>query len=112
MAVHCDSNVIHSPGTCRYCDLYGKPHQIYLLIKGINFTNTEDPDKLPCPSTKLRSVEQINRWGGNVPVGHGEDDPVYLFPADWEKMDTLPKEQCDLPPKGWYCKLEKGHTGS
>jgi len=34
---------------------------------GINFSGKADPEKAPCPAERRRSIETINRWGGNVP---------------------------------------------
>lgn len=61
---HCDSNVLHSPGTCEYCDHYPEA-QNARRISGINFTNTDTPGFLPCPSTAFRTVQSIERWPGN-----------------------------------------------
>lgn len=67
---HCDSNVLHSPGTCVYCDHYPLFQQAR-LADGVGFTN-EPKGGLngryilhDCPSTFSRTVEQINRWPGN-----------------------------------------------
>ena len=63
---HCDSNVLHAPGRCVYCDRGFADLQEFRLLHGINFTGESDPAKLPCPATAKRPVETIERWGGNV----------------------------------------------
>ena len=56
---HCDSNVLHAPGECEYCDLY--PAEQHARIRlGINFTG-HGAD----PATDLRPLDIINRWPGN-----------------------------------------------
>lgn len=113
IAIHCDSDVLHAPSTCEFCDRYGKRLQISRIRRRVNFTNTDYPNWKPCPSTLRRPVEVINKWGGNVAVPKGETPPNYLaIPAGWEKMDTVPAAKCDLPPKGWKCNLGKGHNGA
>lgn len=63
---HCDSNVLHAPGECVYCD--GQPGLQALREElGINFTGQHDPDKEPCPAEVRRKLETINLWPGNVP---------------------------------------------
>lgn len=67
---HCDSEVLHAPGECKYCDMYPDA-QAARQTGGINFTGHSDEDKAPCPSEVRRPLERINRWGGNVPVPEG-----------------------------------------
>jgi len=63
---HCDYLILHSPGTCEFCD--SRPvWQALRVIYGINFTNEDYPNKEPCPSLVRRSLETINKWGGNRP---------------------------------------------
>ena len=59
---HCDANVLHAPGTCRYCDAYSD-RQDTRIACGINFTGENDPNKLPCPS---RLYFIANRNGRHV----------------------------------------------
>lgn len=61
---HCDSNVLHRPGACKYCDAYPK-RQAKRVADGVNFTGETDPAKTACPSTLLRPLETIERWPGN-----------------------------------------------
>lgn len=69
---HCDSKIMHSVGTCIYCDKYPERQQ-YRIDSNTNFSNENDPNKLPCPSTYLRSAENRDRWYGNVPVSEDDD---------------------------------------
>jgi len=65
---HCDSNVLHSPGTCNYCDKHVSL-QDFRMFHGMAFTNEEfDPNrhKFPCPAQQNRPLETIERWGGNI----------------------------------------------
>ena len=76
MMPHCDSAVLHAPSICEYCDDY-PDYQELRRLWGINFTGENDPDKLPCPSEVRRSLDVINRWGGNRPKPkkhQGEDE--------------------------------------
>lgn len=66
MFPHCDARILHKPGTCIYCDKYPNRQQDR-VDSNINFSNENDPNKLPCPSTYLRSAEIRDRWGGNRP---------------------------------------------
>lgn len=58
---HCDSNVLHAPGECVYCDMYPQEQQ-QRITNGINFTG-HGLD----PATEARPLEIVNRWYGNVP---------------------------------------------
>jgi len=64
---HCDSNVLHFPKFCVYCDQYPEK-QAERIDKGINFTGQQDPNKAPCPAETNRPLDTINHWYGNVPV--------------------------------------------
>src|SRR5665213_2802016 len=66
MTIHCDSNVLHAPGECVYCDKYGKIEQQQRKNAKINFTGHHDTDKTMCPSEHRRPLDIINLWGGNV----------------------------------------------
>lgn len=63
---HCDAKILHSPGVCVYCDEH-PDWQAYRLAAGVNFSDTDDPQLAPCPSTHFRSGEIRDRWYGNVP---------------------------------------------
>lgn len=66
---HCDSDVLHSLGTCEYCDR--RPElQGFRHVHQMQFTNEEfDPQihKYPCPSFEHRPLEDIELWPGNRP---------------------------------------------
>lgn len=70
MAAHCDSNVVHSPGKCSYCDLYPEIQQLR-IDHNINFTDESDDSKQPDPATLARDINTINAWAGNQPKGPG-----------------------------------------
>ena len=62
---HCDQAILHSPGVCVYCD----HHPLWQKLREqwrINFSDTQDPDKAPCPSTYFRKAEVRDLWSGNV----------------------------------------------
>lgn len=61
---HCDSDVLHAPGECEFCDHY-PDRQNERAVAGINFTGHSDPDKSKCPSEMRRSLDTIERWPGN-----------------------------------------------
>lgn len=63
---HCDSAILHAPGKCEYCDRHPDWQELRQSW-GINYTGESDPEKLPCPAETRRSLETINRWGGNRP---------------------------------------------
>lgn len=63
---HCDSQVLHAPGKCEYCDEYPLMQQDRRR-SSVNFTGENDPDKKQCPAEARRALAIINKWGGNVP---------------------------------------------
>lgn len=63
---HCDQRVLHSPGTCKYCDEYPE-WQDARNMWDINFTGEHDPNKTLCPSEAKRDIDTIERWPGNRP---------------------------------------------
>ncbi len=70
---HCDSNIVHFPGECDYCDMYPQL-QAKRLMDRINFTGHNDPSLSPCPADKTRGHETYNKWPGNRPQkGHSKD---------------------------------------
>lgn len=87
---HCDSRVLHKPGTCEYCDQF-PVYQYYREALGINFTGGTDIELLPCPAEVERPIETIERWGGNVAMTTAQ-----RIEADraWKvEMDKLLKER-------------------
>lgn len=65
---HCDSNVLHKPGACEFCDMYPEA-QKKRMLDGVRFTGQPDVDGLmkPCPSETYRPLDVIERWPGNRP---------------------------------------------
>jgi len=61
---HCDPEVCHAPGECRYCDEM-PILQEERVAKGTNFTGHNDIRLKPCPATERRPFAVINRWYGN-----------------------------------------------
>lgn len=72
---HCDPKVLHTPGTCVYCDQC-PGLQFERIDKGIAFTNEPDDDHVreltPCPATLHRPRGVIELWPGNRPMPKGE----------------------------------------
>ena len=76
---HCDSAVLHEPGTCEFCDefpLLQKARQLW----GIAYTG-EAPGRtgtgvvMVCPSEMRRELDVIHRWPGNRPT-RSSDTPA------------------------------------
>lgn len=68
---HCDMLILHSPGTCEYCDRH-QDWQRLRAAQGIAFSDYDQNtvkknDLIPCPSTFRRLAEVRDRWYGNVP---------------------------------------------
>jgi len=66
---HCDSQVLHRPGSCRACDGYPRSQASRLWMR-VAFTDDPVPHPLGfvrCPSLDRRSRERIERWPGNRP---------------------------------------------
>lgn len=70
MFVHCDASVVHAPGRCSSCDEAAFGLQYLRSMQRVNFTGEHDIEKAPCPSEIFRSVENVQRWGGNQDDGH------------------------------------------
>lgn len=62
---HCDSSILHAPGSCVHCDHYPDWQEMRVRSR-INFTGENDPDKAPCPSLHFRPAAVRDRWYGNV----------------------------------------------
>jgi GTP cyclohydrolase I len=60
---HCDERVLHSPGSCTYCDEY-PDKQNDRILQNVNFTDTDDPKRKPCPAREARG-ETVDYWPGN-----------------------------------------------
>lgn len=71
---HCDSNILHRPESCAYCDLYTDLHAARQRL-GINYTGEHDPDKWICPSERNRPLMDIERWHGNLRRQYDGNNP-------------------------------------
>lgn len=66
-APHCDMRVLHSPGSCEYCDKYPE-RQAIREANLIMFTDDDPRLKQGwtlCPALAERGVDSVNAWGGN-----------------------------------------------
>lgn len=65
--VHCERRVLHSPGTCVYCDQQPEEQDRRILLR-IQFTDEADvhDDRAPCPAIADRGKASVNKWYGNV----------------------------------------------
>lgn len=64
---HCDGNVLHARGTCRYCSMarYDRLHELRRRFN-IAYTGAMlEGDQAACPSEAWRPVDIIERWPGN-----------------------------------------------
>jgi len=74
---HCDQQVLHAPGECKYCDEY-PTWQALRVVWGIAFTghvpdiNDRDNRVVPCPSDMRRGLGGAHGWPGNRPVPEGK----------------------------------------
>lgn len=59
---HCDPRVVHSPGSCEYCDNSGL--QPIREAWNIAFTGRPEEGKTPCPGEVARG-ENLEHWSGN-----------------------------------------------
>ena len=85
---HCDWRVLHSPGTCQYCDMH-PDWQAERMSAGVLFTDDARNSVLieeilakgvchindvrPCPAQLARG-DRCQIWGGNKPRPAGVDD--------------------------------------
>lgn len=73
---HCDQDILHAPGECRYCDAEPLWQQLRVLW-GIAFTGHPPRittsgggrayEEIACPSDIRRLGGVANRWPGNQP---------------------------------------------
>jgi len=71
MFPHCDSFVLHLAKECAYCR---KAVTLQKDREEAGVSNTGHTNRPhPCPSTQMRKLETIHRWGGNTPA---EEDDV------------------------------------
>ena len=80
---HCDQAVLHRRGSCEFCD----EHEEWQELReawGINFSGETDPTKVPCPSTRTRTAEQVAKWPGNR-ARPGEPQPERT--TFWDRLN-------------------------
>lgn len=67
MFPHCDANVLHARGECRYCsmDQYDRLHDLRIRFGIAHSGATLEPGQDPCPSEAWRPADIIDRWPGN-----------------------------------------------
>lgn len=83
---HCDTNVLHAPGECYYCDKYPQ-WQALRVIWGIAFTGhrpvADTGVNFPCPSDYARGLGGAHVWPGNqaqaVPLDYGKEFRADLY---------------------------------
>lgn len=63
---HCDPKILHAPSECEFCDLHPDWQELRETWN-INFTGHNDLQKQSCPAEVARSLQVIERWGGNIP---------------------------------------------
>lgn len=63
MVPHCDSRLLHSPGTCVACDEFPTA-QVFRKLVGLKFTDQMDENEAVLPGMD-RTVGSATRWGGN-----------------------------------------------
>lgn len=65
---HCDTQVLHAPGECLYCDKM-PARQALRIVWDIAFTGHKPVEgEMPCPSDKKRGLGQAHLWSGNAPT--------------------------------------------
>lgn len=64
---HCDGNVLHARGTCRYCSMaqYDRLHELRRRFNVAYTGATLESGQEPCPSEAWRPVDIIEKWPGN-----------------------------------------------
>lgn len=95
---HCDSNVLHAPGECKYCDMHPQ-EQIQRAFSGINFTGHYDDDKELCPAERVRPIDTIEKWHGNVPMTPEQEAIDDEYWADFERQL---RELHPTAPPDWH----------
>lgn len=83
---HCDPRILHAPGECNYCDANPEWQE---LRKAWNIAFTGHSadlalgeylaPKQPCPAEAARGLDNLERWGGNVPVKEPKESETSLL---------------------------------
>ena len=79
---HCDQNVLHTPGSCTYCDQFPGQQQCR-LINRINFTGQDIKGLESCPSDAKRGLGGAHTWPGNVPRSKDCSCTLFQDPDCW-----------------------------
>lgn len=83
---HCDTAVLHAPGSCTYCDRHPE-WQALRQAWGIAYTGQWPADgQLPCPSDARRGTGGAHTWGGNTPRPHRA---YWTSPGTWTDPDCI-----------------------
>ncbi len=67
-APHCDPQVLHAPGVCRYCDAHPKWQTKRTVAKMLFTGELPREGWQPCPAEKARGMDSINARPGNRPA--------------------------------------------
>ncbi len=67
MFPHCDGNVLHQRGSCRYCSMgqYDRLHELRARFNIAHSGAALEPDQDPCPAEAWRPADVIDKWPGN-----------------------------------------------
>jgi hypothetical protein len=72
-APHCDPQVLHAPGVCRYCDAHPKWQTKRTLAKMLFTGELPREGWQPCPAEKARGMDSGNAGPGNRPADSSGD---------------------------------------
>jgi hypothetical protein len=100
MYPHCDSNVLHAPGECEYCDQH-PDLQIQRGFSGINFTGHYDDEKELCPAERVRPLETIEKWHGNIAMTAEQQAIDEAYWADFERQLSIESGRTK-PAPAWH----------
>ena len=75
-APHCDPQVLHAPGVCRYCDAHPKWQTKRTLAKMLFTGELPREGWQPCPAEKARGMDSSNAGPGNRPADSSGDARV------------------------------------
>lgn len=76
---HCDSRVLHAPGTCTFCDKHPDWQELR-RVWGIAYTgNLPTESENLCPSDRVRGIGGAHVWGGNRPSTKIEQETIKKY---------------------------------
>ena len=71
---HCDSEILHAPKECYFCDKYAADLQAGRVANKVAFSGHAPKEgEQPCPATKRRPFDTANKWSGNRAQPKGKD---------------------------------------